>query len=81
MQHFREQYQYFQAKPSADCQGDRDLPQVHRHRPAEHRLLSGGEVCVPCADRSRLCQYVGGDLRGCRRDDYRGSERDPRAQV
>ena len=39
------------------------------------------KFCVPCADRSRLCQYVGGDLRGCRRDDYRGSERDPRAQV
>ena len=58
-------------------QGDQDLPQVHRHCPAEHRVLAGREVWLPRACRVRRRQHVGCHLRRCRRDGAGCSECNP----
>ena len=60
-----------------DRQGDQDLPQVHRHCPAEHRVLAGREVWLPRACRVRRRQHVGCHLRRCRRDGAGCSECNP----
>lgn len=62
---------------AADRQGDQDLPQVHRHCPAEHRVLAGREVWLPRACRVRRRQHVGCHLRRCRRDGAGCSECNP----
>ena len=67
--------------PQADRQGHPHLPQVHRHRQAEHRVLAHRQVWLSGARRGRHCGHVGGDLRRRRRHDPGGPQRDPRAAV